>query len=100
MPASSQLRDLQEKYAECGGMLQEAREEVKSLRSRSLPNSSVSRYSAASLLPVVSAGPGRPGGPCCPPSTDAAYPAPQDSLAAEIKGMMRKRTDSSSSDCK
>uniref|UniRef100_A0A8C9MWH1 Huntingtin associated protein 1 n=1 Tax=Serinus canaria TaxID=9135 RepID=A0A8C9MWH1_SERCA len=68
-----ELRDLQEKYAECGGMLQEAREEVKSLRSRSLPNSTVSRYSTASLLPV-------------------------DSLAAEIKGMMRKRTDSSSSD--
>ncbi|XP_039943458.1 huntingtin-associated protein 1 isoform X2 [Hirundo rustica] len=70
-----ELRDLQEKYAECGGMLQEAQEEVKSLRSRSLPNSTVSRYSAPSLLPV-------------------------DSLAAEIKGMMRKRTDSSSSDYK
>ncbi|XP_062363969.1 huntingtin-associated protein 1 [Cinclus cinclus] len=70
-----ELRDLQEKYVECGGMLQEAQEEVKSLRSRSLPNSTVSRYSAASLLPV-------------------------DSLAAEIKGMMRKRTDSSSSDYK
>uniref|UniRef100_A0A8U7NNZ3 Huntingtin associated protein 1 n=1 Tax=Corvus moneduloides TaxID=1196302 RepID=A0A8U7NNZ3_CORMO len=70
-----ELRDLQEKYAECGGMLQEAQEEVKSLRSRSMPNSTVSRYSAASLLPV-------------------------DSLAAEIKGMMRKRTDSSSSDYK
>ncbi|KAM4645421.1 huntingtin-associated protein 1 [Amazona ochrocephala] len=68
-----ELRDLQEKYAECGGMLQEAREEVKSLRSRSLPNSTVSRYGAASLLPV-------------------------DSLAAEIKGMMRKGADSSSSD--
>lgn len=53
---SSQLRDLQEKYAECGGMLQEAQEEVKSLRSRSLPNSTVSHYSAATLLPVVSAG--------------------------------------------
>ncbi|XP_032935063.1 huntingtin-associated protein 1 isoform X1 [Catharus ustulatus] len=70
-----ELRDLQEKYAECGGMLQEAQEEVKSLRSRSLPNSTVSHYSAATLLPV-------------------------DSLAAEIKGMMRKRTDSSSSDYK
>uniref|UniRef100_A0A8B9FPH9 HAP1 N-terminal domain-containing protein n=1 Tax=Amazona collaria TaxID=241587 RepID=A0A8B9FPH9_9PSIT len=68
-----ELRDLQEKYAECGGMLQEAREEVKSLRSRSLPNSTVSRYGAASLLPV-------------------------DSLAAEIKGMMRKGAGSSSSD--
>ncbi|KAM6042620.1 LOW QUALITY PROTEIN: huntingtin-associated protein 1 [Theristicus caerulescens] len=69
----TELRDLQEKYAECGGMLQEAQEEVKSLRSRSLPNSTVSRYGAPSLLPV-------------------------DSLAAEIKGMMRKGTDSSSSD--
>uniref|UniRef100_A0A8D0EUE8 Huntingtin-associated protein 1 n=1 Tax=Strix occidentalis caurina TaxID=311401 RepID=A0A8D0EUE8_STROC len=68
-----ELRDLQEKYAECGGMLQEAQEEVKSLRGRSLPNSIVSRYGATSLLPV-------------------------DSLAAEIKGMMRKGTDSSSSD--
>ncbi|XP_061333437.1 huntingtin-associated protein 1 isoform X2 [Pezoporus flaviventris] len=57
------------------GMLQEAQEEVKSLRSRSLPNSTVSRYSTASLLPV-------------------------DSLAAEIKGMMRKGADSSSSDYK
>ncbi|XP_064030362.1 huntingtin-associated protein 1 isoform X2 [Pogoniulus pusillus] len=70
-----ELRDLQEKYAECGGMLQEAREEVKSLRSRSLPNSTVSRYGSPSILPV-------------------------DSLAAEIKGMMRKRADSSSSDYK
>ncbi|XP_075578776.1 huntingtin-associated protein 1 [Pelecanus crispus] len=71
----TELRDLQEKYAECGGMLQEAQEEVKSLRSRSLPNSTVSRYGAPSLLPV-------------------------DSLAAEIKGTMRKGTDSSSLDYK
>uniref|UniRef100_A0A8B9TX48 Huntingtin-associated protein 1 n=1 Tax=Anas platyrhynchos TaxID=8839 RepID=A0A8B9TX48_ANAPL len=69
----TELRDLQEKYTECGGMLQEAQEEVKSLRSRSLPNSTVSRYGAPSLLPV-------------------------DSLAAEIKGTMRKATDGSSSD--
>ncbi|KAM6238648.1 huntingtin-associated protein 1 [Porphyrio hochstetteri] len=71
----TELRDLQEKYAECGGMLHEAQEEVKSLRSRNLPNSTVSRYSAPSLLPV-------------------------DSLAAEIKGTMRKGTDSSSADYK
>ncbi|KAM7082076.1 LOW QUALITY PROTEIN: huntingtin-associated protein 1 [Ciconia maguari] len=71
----TELRDLQEKYAECGGMLHEAQEEVKSLRSRSLPNSTISRYGAPSLLPV-------------------------DSLAAEIKGTMRKGTDSSSSDYK
>lgn len=51
-------------------MLQEAQEEVKSLRSRSLPNSTVSRYGAPSLLPVVSpaAGFGWGGGaPCTPP---------------------------------
>ncbi|KAM6368649.1 LOW QUALITY PROTEIN: huntingtin-associated protein 1 [Pluvialis apricaria] len=71
----TELRDLQEKYAECGGMLQEAQEEIKSLRNRSLPNSTVSRYGGPSLLPV-------------------------DSLAAEIKGTMRKGTDSSSSDYK
>nr|XP_047909167.1 huntingtin-associated protein 1 isoform X1 [Anser cygnoides] len=69
------LRDLQEKYTECGGMLQEAQEEVKSLRGRSFPNSTVSRYGAPSLLPL-------------------------DSLAAEIKGTMRKGTDGSSSDYK
>ncbi|XP_035168986.1 LOW QUALITY PROTEIN: trafficking kinesin-binding protein 1-like [Oxyura jamaicensis] len=74
-PPPLQLRDLQEKYTECGGMLQEAQEEVKSLRSRSFPNSTVSRYGAPSLLPL-------------------------DSLAAEIKGTMRKGTDGSSSDYK
>lgn len=64
-----QLQDLQEKYAECGGMLQEAQEEVKSLRSRSLPNSTVSRYAAPSLLPVVSGGVrGGLGGALLPPS--------------------------------
>uniref|UniRef100_A0A803XNX5 Huntingtin-associated protein 1 n=1 Tax=Meleagris gallopavo TaxID=9103 RepID=A0A803XNX5_MELGA len=66
------LRDLQDKYVECGGMLQEAQEEVKSLRSRNLPNSTVSRYGAGSSL------------------------LPLESLAAEIKGTMRKGTESSS----
>ncbi|KAM8795332.1 huntingtin-associated protein 1 [Eudromia elegans] len=69
----TELRELQEKYAECGGMLQEARAEVKSLRSRSLPSGAVGRYAAPSLLP-------------------------QDSLAAEIKGTMRKGAEGSSSD--
>ncbi|XP_048782588.1 huntingtin-associated protein 1 isoform X1 [Lagopus muta] len=68
----TELRDLQDKYVECGGMLQEAQEEVKSLRSRSLPNSTVSRYGAGSSL------------------------LPLESLAAEIKGTMRKGTESSS----
>uniref|UniRef100_A0A7M4E691 Huntingtin associated protein 1 n=1 Tax=Crocodylus porosus TaxID=8502 RepID=A0A7M4E691_CROPO len=62
---STELQDLQEKYMECGGMLHEAQEEIKSLRNRSLPNSTINRYSSCSLLPM-------------------------DSLAAEIKGTMRK----------
>ncbi|XP_019406040.1 PREDICTED: huntingtin-associated protein 1, partial [Crocodylus porosus] len=69
---STELQDLQEKYMECGGMLHEAQEEIKSLRNRSLPNSTINRYSSCSLLPM-------------------------DSLAAEIKGTMRKGNDSSSS---
>ncbi|XP_075767388.1 huntingtin-associated protein 1 isoform X3 [Pelodiscus sinensis] len=71
----TELRDLQEKYAECGGMLREAQEEIKSLRNRSLPNSTVSRYSLASLVPL-------------------------DSLAAELKGITRKGADGTSSECK
>lgn len=85
-------------------MLQEAQEEVKSLRSRSLPNSTVSRYGAPSLLPVVSpaAGLGWWGGSVHPPLSQIfIHPLPfQDSLAAEIKGTMRKGTDGSSSDYK
>ncbi|XP_034613708.1 trafficking kinesin-binding protein 1-like isoform X1 [Trachemys scripta elegans] len=65
----TELQDLQERYAECEGMLHEAQEEIKTLRTRNLPNSSLNRYS---LLPL-------------------------DSLAAEIKGIMRKGADSSSS---
>lgn len=96
-----QLRDLQEKYAECGGMLQEAQKEVKSLRNRSLPNSTVSRYGGPSLLPVVSGGHGREGwGALLSPLLTLGPPHLQDSLAAEIKGTMRKGTDSSSSDYK
>ncbi|XP_043359443.1 huntingtin-associated protein 1 isoform X1 [Dermochelys coriacea] len=69
--AQQKLRteDLQEKYAECEGMLHEAQEEIKTLRTRNLPNSTLSRYS---LLPL-------------------------DSLAAEIKGIMRKEDDCSPS---
>ncbi|KAI6072496.1 Huntingtin-associated protein 1 [Aix galericulata] len=105
----TELRDLQEKYTECGGMLQEAQEEVKSLRSRSLPNSTVSRYGAPSLLPVVSPAAGL-GGVMVVVGGGSVHPLPcqifihplpfQDSLAAEIKGTMRKGTDGSSSDYK
>ncbi|XP_054850864.1 trafficking kinesin-binding protein 1-like [Eublepharis macularius] len=68
----TELQDLQEKYSECGAMLHEAQEEIKSLRCRSLPNSAINRHSSPTFLPV-------------------------DSLAAEIKGTMRKGTDSSGS---
>ncbi|XP_062994128.1 trafficking kinesin-binding protein 1-like [Elgaria multicarinata webbii] len=68
----TELQDLQEKYAECGAMLQEAQEEIKNLRNRSLPNSTIHRHSSPTFLPL-------------------------DSLAAEIKGSMRKGMDSSGS---
>ncbi|XP_048373942.1 trafficking kinesin-binding protein 1-like isoform X2 [Sphaerodactylus townsendi] len=68
----TELQDLQEKYAECGAMLHEAQEEIKTLRSRSLPNSTINRHSSPTFLPL-------------------------DSLAAEIKGTMRKGTESSGS---
>ncbi|XP_066483621.1 huntingtin-associated protein 1 [Tiliqua scincoides] len=66
----TELQDLQEKYAECGAMLHEAQEEIKNLRNRSLPNSTINRHSSPTFLPL-------------------------DSLAAEIKGTMKKGTDSS-----
>uniref|UniRef100_A0A8C5EY12 Trafficking kinesin-binding protein 1-like n=1 Tax=Gouania willdenowi TaxID=441366 RepID=A0A8C5EY12_GOUWI len=62
----SELKDLQDKYSQCEDMLQEAREDNKNLRNKSLPNSTVQRYTAlASVLPM-------------------------DSLAAEIEGTFRK----------
>ncbi|XP_039860329.1 trafficking kinesin-binding protein 1 [Simochromis diagramma] len=65
----SELKDLQDKYSECKDMLHEAREDIKNLRNKSLPNSTVQRYtSLASVLPM-------------------------DSLAAEIEGTFRKGLD-------
>ncbi|KAL1005994.1 hypothetical protein UPYG_G00066550 [Umbra pygmaea] len=66
----SELTDLQEKYSECEDMLREAREDIKNLRNKSLPNSTVQRYSALSAV------------------------FPMDSLAAEIEGTFRKGLDS------
>ncbi|XP_077169963.1 trafficking kinesin-binding protein 1-like isoform X2 [Paroedura picta] len=68
----TELQDLQEKYVECEAMLHEAQEEIKTLRSRSLPNSTINRHSSPTFLPL-------------------------DSLAAEIKGTRRKGTESSGS---
>ncbi|KAM4585063.1 trafficking kinesin-binding protein 1 isoform 3-T4 [Odontesthes bonariensis] len=65
----SELKDLQDKYSECEDMLHEARKDIKNLRNKSLPNSTVQRYTAlASVLPM-------------------------DSLAAEIEGTFRKGLD-------
>ncbi|KAL4659865.1 trafficking kinesin-binding protein 1 [Arapaima gigas] len=66
----SELKELQEKYSECEDMLREAWEEVKNLRNKSLPNSTVNRYSTLTTI------------------------FPMDSLAAEIEGTMRKGLDS------
>lgn len=68
-PPCLQLKDLQDKYSQCEDMLCEAREDIKNLRNKSLPNSTVQRYTAlASVLPM-------------------------DSLAAEIEGTFRKGLD-------
>ncbi|TDH15869.1 hypothetical protein EPR50_G00013610 [Perca flavescens] len=65
----SELKDLRDKYSQCEDMLCEAREDIKNLRNKSLPNSTVQRYTAlASVLPM-------------------------DSLAAEIEGTFRKGLD-------
>lgn len=65
----SELKDLQDKYSECEDMLHEAQEDIKNLRNKSLPNSTVQRYTAlASVLPM-------------------------DCLAAEIEGTFRKGLD-------
>ncbi|RXN24540.1 trafficking kinesin-binding 1-like isoform X1 [Labeo rohita] len=66
----TELKELQERYSECEDMLHEAREDIKNLRNKSLPNSTVQRYST--LASVV----------------------PMDSLAAEIEGTFRKGLDS------
>uniref|UniRef100_A0A3B3YE84 Uncharacterized protein n=1 Tax=Poecilia mexicana TaxID=48701 RepID=A0A3B3YE84_9TELE len=67
------LKDLQDKYSECEDMLHEAQKDIKNLRNKSLPNSTVQRYTAlASVLPM-------------------------DSLAAEIEGTFRKGLDSPAS---
>ncbi|XP_075703175.1 huntingtin-associated protein 1 isoform X2 [Rhinoderma darwinii] len=67
----TELQDMQEKNKECQDMLHEAQEELKNQRNRSLPNSTISRYSTMNIFPL-------------------------DSLAAEIEGTMRKGIDASS----
>uniref|UniRef100_A0A8C2E5B5 Si:dkey-28e7.3 n=1 Tax=Cyprinus carpio TaxID=7962 RepID=A0A8C2E5B5_CYPCA len=66
----TELKELQERYSECEDMLHEAREDIKNLRNKSLPNCTVQRYSTL------------------------AAAVPMDSLAAEIEGTFRKGLDS------
>ncbi|CAJ1062061.1 trafficking kinesin-binding protein 1 isoform X2 [Xyrichtys novacula] len=62
---TAELRELQDKYAECMEMLHEAQEELKNLRNKTLPLSTPRRFHSLGLFPM-------------------------DSLAAEIEGTMRK----------
>ncbi|CAN9513934.1 unnamed protein product [Ophioblennius macclurei] len=62
---TAELRELQDKYAECMEMLHEAQEELKNLRNKTLPLNSSRRFHSLGLFPM-------------------------DSLAAEIEGTMRK----------
>ncbi|XDV51838.1 hypothetical protein PO909_020645 [Leuciscus waleckii] len=66
----TELKELQERYSETEDMLHEAREDIKNLRNKSLPNSTVQRYSTLAAV------------------------FPMDSLAAEIEGTFRKGLDS------
>ncbi|XP_054450555.1 trafficking kinesin-binding protein 1 isoform X2 [Pteronotus mesoamericanus] len=62
---TAELRELEDKYAECMEMLHEAQEELKNLRNKAMPNTTSRRYHSLGLFPM-------------------------DSLAAEIEGTMRK----------
>ncbi|XP_078385633.1 trafficking kinesin-binding protein 1-like isoform X1 [Cetorhinus maximus] len=61
----TEVQYLREKYSQCDAMLHEAQEEVKNLRNKNAPNSSINRYHTVPVYPM-------------------------DSLAAEIEGTMRK----------
>ncbi|XP_073486496.1 trafficking kinesin-binding protein 1 isoform X9 [Aquarana catesbeiana] len=62
---TAELRELEDKYAECMEMLHEAQEELKNLRNKTMPNVISRRYHNIGVFPM-------------------------DSLAAEIEGSMRK----------
>ncbi|KAM5156910.1 trafficking kinesin-binding protein 1 isoform 2-T3 [Mantella aurantiaca] len=62
---TAELRELEDKYAECMEMLHEAQEELKNLRNKTMPNVISRRYHTLGVFPM-------------------------DSLAAEIEGSMKK----------
>ena len=91
-----QLRELQDKYAECMEMLHEAQEELKNLRNKTLPLGTSRRFHSLGLFPMVSSYSWtyQSAFPCF---SQLQNPFPllfclllQDSLAAEIEGTMRK----------
>ncbi|XP_075068570.1 trafficking kinesin-binding protein 1 isoform X3 [Mixophyes fleayi] len=70
---TAELRELEDKYAECMEMLHEAQEELKNLRNKTMPNVTSRRYHTLGVFPM-------------------------DSLAAEIEGSMRKELQIEESD--
>ncbi|XP_016423148.1 trafficking kinesin-binding protein 1-like isoform X2 [Sinocyclocheilus rhinocerous] len=70
---TAELRELEDKYAECMEMLHEAQEELKNFRNKTLPLSTPRRFHSLGLFPM-------------------------DSLAAEIEGSMRKEIQMSDPD--
>uniref|UniRef100_A0A8C7IYJ2 Trafficking kinesin protein 1 n=1 Tax=Oncorhynchus kisutch TaxID=8019 RepID=A0A8C7IYJ2_ONCKI len=50
---TAELRELEDKYAECMEMLHEAQEELKNLRNKSLPLSTPRRFHSLGLFPMV-----------------------------------------------
>ncbi|XP_018416578.1 PREDICTED: trafficking kinesin-binding protein 1 isoform X4 [Nanorana parkeri] len=70
---TAELRELEDKYAECMEMLHEAQEELKNLRNKTMPNVISRRYHNLGAFPM-------------------------DSLAAEIEGSMRKELQIDESD--
>lgn len=54
LPGPLQLRELEDKYAECMEMLHEAQEELKNLRNKTMPNTTPRRYHSLGLFPMVS----------------------------------------------
>ncbi|XP_028971445.1 trafficking kinesin-binding protein 1 isoform X3 [Esox lucius] len=74
---TAELRELEEKFAECMEMLHEAQEELKNLRNKTLPLSTPRRFHSLGQFPMVS-------------DASSIVCAEGDSLAAEIEGTMRK----------
>ncbi|XP_077892679.1 trafficking kinesin-binding protein 1-like isoform X1 [Ictidomys tridecemlineatus] len=50
---TAELRELEDKYAECMEMLHEAQEELKNLRNKTMPNTTSRRYHSLGLFPML-----------------------------------------------